>query len=149
LAGVVKKQLELDCVNEPGAGAAGGLGYGLRCFAGAQLVPGFALFDRFARLREKIRAADLVITGEGALDASTLMGKGVGEVAALCRREKVPCVGLAGVVSDPEAAERHFTEVHGITPALTTSENALAEPARWLETLAAQIAEQWKQSPND
>jgi glycerate kinase len=149
LAGVVKKQLELDCVNEPGAGAAGGLGYGLRCFAGAQLVPGFALFDRFARLREKIRAADLVITGEGALDASTLMGKGVGEVAALCRREKVPCVGLAGVVSDPEAAERHFTEVHGITPALTTSENALAEPARWLETLAAQIAERWTQSPND
>src|SRR5262245_38045257 len=140
LAKIVKEQLRVDCADEPGAGAAGGLGYGLRGFAGARLVPGFDLFARVANLREKIRSADLVITGEGAIDRSTLMGKGVGEVATWCKRERIPCVGLGGVVPDTGAAQRRFTQVHGIVPALTTIENAKAEAAHWLETLATQVA---------
>ena len=143
LARVVKKQFQIDCANEPGAGAAGGLGYGLRCFAGARLVPGFDLFARFGKLLEKIRSAHLVITGEGAIDQSTLMGKGVGEVAVLCRREGIPCIGLAGIISDPAAAQLGFTQAHALTPALTAGEKARAEPARWLEKLAAQVARAW------
>jgi glycerate 2-kinase len=144
LAKVMKNQLRLEGVKEPGAGAAGGLGYGLRCFAGAQLVPGFDLFMRFAGLRRKIQSADLVLTGEGAIDRSTLMGKGVGEVARLCQREKIPCVGLAGCVTDPDAAQRRFTQVHGIAPRLTTTESAKAESANWLTRLAESVAKGWR-----
>jgi len=81
LTTIIQKELHLDYANEPGTGAAGGLGYGLRCFANARLEPGFALFSHYAQLPERLKSAHLVLTGEGAIDQSTLMGKGVGELA--------------------------------------------------------------------
>ncbi|MFM8470274.1 MAG: glycerate kinase, partial [Limisphaerales bacterium] len=74
-----------DLSGLPGTGAAGGLGFGLCAFAGAKLEPGFALIARHARLVVHLRTADLVITGEGSLDRSSLMGKGPGEIAVRCR----------------------------------------------------------------
>ena len=84
----------------PGAGAAGGLGFGLLRFAGATVVPGFDLVAEALRLPERIAAADLVITGEGSLDAQTLGGKGPAGVAALARAAGVPVVAVAGRVED-------------------------------------------------
>ncbi len=65
---------------QPGSGAAGGLGFGLAAFCNAKLHPGFELFVKQTNFRRHIRKADLVITGEGSIDRSTLMGKGVGEL---------------------------------------------------------------------
>lgn len=87
----------------PGAGAAGGLGFGLLRFAGATVVPGFDLVAESLRLPERIAAADLVITGEGSLDAQTLGGKGPAGVAALARAAGVPVVAVAGRVEDGAA----------------------------------------------
>lgn len=129
----------------PGAGAAGGLGFGLCAFAGARLQPGFALFAQAAGLEDRLRRAQLVLTGEGAIDASTLMGKGVGELVALCRSLNVPCVGLAGVVPDPVQARAKFSAAHALTPDFTTREQAMAEPALWLERLAAKAAAEWRE----
>jgi glycerate kinase len=140
LAEVLARELHLDHATEPGAGAAGGLGFGLRCFAGARLEPGFALFARLARLEERLCGAQLVLTGEGALDASSLMGKGVGELAALCRQRRVPCLALAGVAPDREQTRQRFTQVHALTPDLTSPADATAQPALWLERLAARVA---------
>ncbi len=127
--------------NEPGAGAAGGLGFGLRCFAGARLRPGFELFARMAELRRRLRSADLVITGEGAIDDSSLMGKGVGEVAHWCRKLKIPCIGLAGMVT--ARSESDFAAKHGLTD-LTTVSEAKRRPAFWLEKLAERTAREWR-----
>lgn len=135
LAAVLKQQLGLGNINEPGVGAAGGLGFGLRVFTGAKLQPGFELVARHAGLPELIRAADLVITGEGALDRQTLMGKGVGEIALLCQRADKPCLGLAGFVENPNRAAKLFTHTAALVE-LTSRKKALAEPARWLERLA-------------
>ena len=144
LAGVVQRhqlaQHPVGLADTPGAGAAGGLGYGLMAFAGARPESGFHLFSRQARLEEQVRGADLVITGEGALDAQSVMGKGVGGVAQLCRGLAVPCVALAGVVADPEKVEGQFKVARGITPDLTDTEGAMREPARWLEQLAREVA---------
>jgi glycerate kinase len=139
LARVVRQQFGRDFAPEPGAGAAGGLGFGLLAFLGAKLEPGFALFARLAGLEKRLRAADLVISGEGAIDASTFMGKGVGQIAQCCRRLKIPCVGLAGVVPNLAQARRHFTQVHALTD-LTAAPQARAQPARWLERLAQGVA---------
>src|SRR5262249_25403301 len=109
LADIAAKELHLRYAEEPGAGAAGGLGFGLRCFAGARLEPGFALFGRLASLRERVTAAQLVITGEGAIDRSTLMGKGVGELARWCREQGVPCLGAAGALVNATEANQLFT----------------------------------------
>lgn len=143
MAGLLEKELHLRCANDPGAGAAGGLGFGLRCFANARLEPGFALFSRYARLPDRLQSAQLVITGEGAIDQSTLMGKGVGEIAHLCRQLNVPCIGLAGVVPNPTEANQLFRSAHALTPELTSMEEAKAHPAVWLERLASRVAGSW------
>lgn len=80
----------------PGSGAAGGLGFGMLAFFGATLKPGFELIADVVRLPERIQAADLCMTGEGRLDASSAAGKTVGGVARLCHAAGVPCIALVG-----------------------------------------------------
>jgi glycerate kinase len=145
LARVTGEKLGLpQAAEEPGSGAAGGLGFGLRCFLKARLQSGFALFAQAAQLEDRIRASDLVITGEGAIDSSTLMGKGVGEVASLCQRHGVPCLGLAGTLELPQRQtgdSTGFARTYGIVPQLTTPEAAQGSPNVWLPRLAAKAAE--------
>lgn len=128
----------------PGAGAAGGLGFGLMTFLCGHLKPGFALFARHSGLFHRIAKADLVITGEGAIDRSSLMGKGVGELVALCRQQKIPCVGMAGIVTEPRLAKQRFTLVGGLTE-LTSADQARAKPERWLRALAEKLANETSQ----
>jgi glycerate 2-kinase len=139
LARVVQRQFARDLARVPGAGAAGGLGFGLLAFLGAELKPGFDLFARHAALARRLRAADLVITGEGAIDGSTLMGKGVGQIAQRCRQLNIPCIGLAGIVSGGCRTAEFFTQTHALTE-LTTLYQAKAQPALWLKCLARQVA---------
>ncbi|MFD0895922.1 glycerate kinase [Luteolibacter ambystomatis] len=80
----------------PGAGAAGGLGFGLLRFAGARLVSGFDLVAGALGLRERLVEVDLVITGEGSLDEQTLGGKGPAGVARMAREAGKPVVAFAG-----------------------------------------------------
>jgi glycerate kinase len=100
---------------------------------------GFDLFARYARLREQLLGTDLVITGEGSLDASSLMGKGVGRLAARCHKLKLPCLGLAGHVSPEAKTSDHFVFTLSLDT-LTTREKALTSPARWLSEAAATAA---------
>ncbi|MBC8001506.1 MAG: glycerate kinase, partial [Opitutaceae bacterium] len=143
LARVLTRTTGFDAAKVPGAGAAGGLGFGLRGFFNADTQPGFEIFARAAMLRVKLRDVDLVITGEGSLDAQTLMGKGVGEIALLCRDLKIPCIGLAGHVPDPRKAKRLFLDVRALTE-VTTLEEAKARPGRWLKQIAAMAATAWE-----
>ena len=92
----------------PGGGAAGGLGAGLRAFLGARFRPGVEIVIEHARLAEKLRGADLVITGEGRLDRSTLDGKAPLGVARLARKLGVPVIAIGGCMEPGvEAAFRH------------------------------------------
>ena len=144
LARVAAKQLRLDCAAGPGAGAAGGLGFGLRCFLGARLQPGFDLFAHHARLENRLRVANVVITGEGAIDRSTFMGKGVGQIVRRCVQMKIPCVGLAGVIKPRSGAEKYFTEPYALAQ-FTTLKKAKQKPEFWLERLARQVAQNWRE----
>jgi glycerate kinase len=146
LARVVKRQLGRDFAREPGAGAAGGLGFGLLAFLRAELQPGLDLFARQAALERHLRAADLVVTGEGAIDRSTLMGKGVGQIAQRCRKLKIPCLGLAGRVSASPGTGAFFTQARALTE-LTSVAQAKARPAYWLERLAQRVANSLDPSP--
>ena len=146
LADVLREQHGLDHAAEPGAGAAGGLGFGLRTFLGARMESGFELFAFHADLDARIQAADLVITGEGSLDQQSLMGKGTGRVAQRCRQYGKPCIGMAGVVDGAAAArtpDRLFHAAHGLTPGLTSPIEARQNAALWLERLAARVASQY------
>jgi glycerate kinase len=139
LAKVVRQQLGLATGLQPGSGAAGGLGFGLMAFLGAQMQPGFGLLARHAQLPRRLKTVKLVVTGEGALDASSMMGKGVGELAQLCRHQGVPCLGLAGVVKPSPRLRRLFARTGALVD-LTSLADAQAHAAGWLEKLACAMA---------
>jgi glycerate 2-kinase len=142
LARVAARQFGRNCAKAAGAGAAGGLGFGLVTFAGGRVIGGFELFAEQARLDQRLRQAQLVITGEGALDHSSLMGKGVGRVACRCRELGVPCIGIAGTVALGPSLVRTFTAVHALTE-LTSLRVSKSAPATWLERLGHEVAKNW------
>ncbi len=85
--------------DEPGAGAAGGVGYGVLTLLDARLRPGFDLIAELLGFDDRLAGADLVVTGEGRLDAQTLRGKGPAGVAARAAAAGVPVLALAGSVA--------------------------------------------------
>ncbi len=139
LALIVRKKLKRDFAKIPGAGAAGGLGFALMAFLGATPKPGFDIFAENAGLEKRLRQTDLVLTGEGALDQQTLMGKGVGQIALLCRKHKVPCIGLAGIVTEPKKARKLFNFARGLVE-ITSEDNAKADPTPFLSQISSQAA---------
>jgi len=100
LAHLVKVTGAQEMAELPGSGAAGGLGFGLMYFAGAELQSGFDLVAEGLDLEARISAADLVITGEGSLDAQSLEGKGPVGVARLANELETPIFAIAGQVSE-------------------------------------------------
>jgi glycerate kinase len=84
----------------PGAGAAGGLGFGLMAFLGAQLKRGVEIVVDAVSLREKLHGADLVITGEGRTDFQTLYGKTPMGVAHAAMEQGIPVVIISGSIAD-------------------------------------------------
>jgi glycerate 2-kinase len=95
-AAVVERDLGKQVADVPGAGAAGGTGAGLIAFLDARLIRGAPLIVQTAGLDEALNGADLVITGEGKLDAQTAFGKAPGEVARRAQAAGVPVLFLAG-----------------------------------------------------
>ena len=87
-----------DIAAEKGAGAAGGLGYAVRLLPRSSLEPGAALLLDAAGLKEHLAGADLLITGEGKLDAQTAMGKCPSVAASFGKEAGVPVIALAGSV---------------------------------------------------
>lgn len=88
-----------ELAGREGAGAAGGLGFAL-LLLGAELIGGVDLVADAVGLEEKMSGADLVLTGEGSMDAQTLMGKTPAGVAARARRLGVPVIAFAGRIKD-------------------------------------------------
>ena len=117
----------------PGAGAAGGLGFGLMAGLGAELRSGVELVLRETGFREAAAGCDLFFTGEGRIDRQTAMGKAPGGAAAAARALGVPAVALGGSVS-PEAGAG-FDGVFGIQSGPVSLETAL-DPARARQELA-------------
>lgn len=119
----------------PGAGAAGGIAFGLMTASRARLVPGFGLVSAWLRLDAKIAAADIVITGEGRFDASSLAGKGPGELVRRARLAGRRVVVLAGAVDG--ASMIPGIETIAITPPETPLATALLETERNLSAAVA------------
>ncbi|HEY2311461.1 MAG TPA: glycerate kinase [Gaiellaceae bacterium] len=115
---------KLDVPDLPGSGAAGGLAGGLAAI-GASLVPGFDLVARRVGFAERLAEVDLVVTGEGLLDATSFTGKVVGRVLERARTAGVDALVVAGDVSGSQTDAVSLVERYG-------PERALAEPAKCL-----------------
>lgn len=136
LARIVARDLGVTVDGFPGAGAAGGLGYGLMAFCQARLVGGFDLVAETIQLRRRIAAADLVITGEGRLDAQTLHGKGPVGVAQMARGLGKKTAAFAGAVDDSPALRAHFDHISAVKPPHMPLAEAIARAEELLEAAA-------------
>lgn len=115
-----------DISTYPGAGAAGGMGGGLHAFLDARLKPGTELLLQTLDFAEKIKDADLIITGEGKSDRQTLMGKVPSGILQEARRQHIPVILLAGVIEDTKILnEAGFRGVFSITPSPISLEQAI------------------------
>ncbi|MBW0091927.1 glycerate kinase [Pseudonocardia sp. KRD-184] len=147
LDGVLARFADLlprDVRDEPGAGAAGGLGAALLAL-GARRVSGAGLVRELVGLDAALDAADLAVTGEGSFDWQSLRGKLVTTVARGAADRGIPCLVLAGQVS----VGRREAGAAGVDSAYSVAEDAggveasMADPAGTLSALAARVARQW------
>ncbi len=99
-ARIVKHDLGLSIQRVSGAGAAGGLGGGLMAFCGARLRPGIDMVMDAVGLQRRLKGCDLVITGEGRMDAQTLNGKTPAGVARIAKSMGLPVIAIAGQTAE-------------------------------------------------
>ena len=97
-ASLVKEKNGTKFHTQKGAGAAGGLGFAFVAFLGAKLRPGIEIITQTIALKDEIKKADLVITGEGRMDFQSSMGKTPTGVAKIAKRHHKPVIALAGSV---------------------------------------------------
>lgn len=125
-----------EMMDAPGAGAAGGLGFGLMACLGAELKSGIDILLDIVDFDAKIRDAPLVITGEGRSDAQTLMGKVPHGILKRCSRQGIPVCLLSGAVDDPDGAlSEAFHQVSSINNGDTRPLPILMQPDVALENL--------------
>ncbi len=139
--GLAARTLGRDVRHLPRAGAAGGLAGGLAAFCNARLESGIDLVLEHLDADRRIREADLVITGEGLLDAQTLSGKGPLGLARLAREHHRPVVALAGGVGGGEAdlAAAGISAVLPITPGPLALEEAMDRALELMERAAERL----------
>jgi glycerate kinase len=137
-ADIVRRDVGTDVRDEPGAGAAGGMGAGLLAFLNARLKPGVEIVFEALQLESRLRGADLVITGEGRMDEQDLYGKAPMEVAKLAHRMDIPCIAVVGSTG----RDYHVVYDHGLDAVIGTVnrpmpiDRAVTESARLIAEAA-------------
>ena len=148
LADVVAQQFHFDFRDQPGAGAAGGLGFGLMSFCGAAIRPGFELVADLTKLESKIANADLVITGEGCLDRQTLSGKAPFGIAKLARKHGKRVISMVGRANEDKEARDLFDHVCIISDAERPERENIARAGELLSAAATAMAKRFNISPS-
>ena len=134
---LIDRELGVNHAAAPRSGAAGGLGYGIMTFLEGHLVSGFAVVAERLKLKERIAAADIVITGEGKLDSQSLQGKGPFGVAAAAKAAGKPVWAIAGAVEQHPGMQPYFDRTITLVCDEITLETALAQPEETLRKRAA------------
>jgi glycerate 2-kinase len=141
LADVIQRDLGVDVRNVPGGGAAGGFGAGLVGCVGAALVPGGATILSLLGYDQQLVGVEMILTGEGKLDAQTVGGKAVQSIAQVAQRLHIPVIALAGTLdADAETLRQiGIDAAWSILRRPCTFDDALSHAAEWLTDAAAQI----------
>ena len=138
-AGVIRDCLGKDIAEVPGSGAAGGLGGGAIAFLNGRLAEGITIMTELSELDQKIKTADLVLTGEGKCDGQTLNGKTPYGVARIAQKYDVPVVMLAGIVGKGAEAlyQNGVSDIYCIKPDDVTVEYSLKHADKLVEAASA------------
>ena len=144
-AAVIRESIGRDVEHEPGAGAAGGLGAGLRAFTNCQTQPGAQIVIAENHLEEQLADADFVFTGEGGTDFQTKFGKTPYAVAQVARKRGIPVYTVAGSLGEgiDSLYDAGFDAIFGILDTVCSLPDALkhgpTNVARTCENIARVI----------
>ena len=152
-AEVVKSTFNIDIKDYPGAGAAGGLGGGAMVFLNAKMRKGVELVIEAVALDERVKDADLVITGEGMMDYQTQFGKTPFGVAKTAKKYGIPVIALVGKIGDGADAmyDLGIDSIFSIIDGPMSLEEAMTKGGKLLEDAAERvmrlyvISEKWKE----
>ncbi|KUK07936.1 MAG: Glycerate kinase, partial [Caldanaerobacter subterraneus] len=137
---LLEKYFNKKIIDVPGSGAAGGLGAGLMAFLNAQLKNGIEIIIETLKLEEKIKEADIVISGEGKIDFQTAFGKTISGIAKLCKKHNKPLIVIAGTVEDIENLyEIGVSSIFSIVEKPMSLEDAIKNAPTLLEKSAERI----------
>lgn len=141
-AGVIRRDLDIDVEQVPGAGAAGGMGAALLAFLKADLRRGIDIVTGALGLDELVRDASLVITGEGRIDSQSIHGKVPVGVAQIAKRYGKPVIGIAGSLTRDVGVVHEYgiDAVFSVMYTVCTLEEALAQAADNVRMAARDIA---------
>lgn len=142
-AGVLREAGATVDADAPGAGAAGGTGFGLLVW-GAQMTPGAGAVGDAIALPATMAAADAVITGEGRFDRQSASGKVPSYIAGLARGAGVPVLLAAGSIA---AETTGFADAVALTALAGGAEAAMADPLRWANAAGRVLARRWADLP--
>jgi glycerate kinase len=129
-----------------GAGAAGGVGYGVMAMLAARPQLGIELVLDTIGFKEMIANSDLVVTGEGRIDSQTLMGKAPSGVLRYAQEQGIPCIAVGGGVKWSDELHRSgFKMIYAATPHDMPLEEAMCRETAYrnLRNTAVRIAEEW------
>jgi len=145
LADVCAEQFGQDKRDAPGAGAAGGLGFGLMIFLRASMRPGIEAVLEASSFEEKLSGAALVLTGEGSLDEQTLRGKTIAGVCRMAKQASVPVVALGGriALSGAQMEDLGLLSAFSLTDGPREVRYCLEHGAQLLESAAERVVRLW------
>jgi glycerate 2-kinase len=140
LADVVSKEFGFDYRDKPGAGAAGGLGFGLLSFCRAQIRPGLDVVAEAVDLESKMKDVDLVITGEGSLDRQTLEGKTPAGVALMARKLGKRVLTIVGRTDRNQQVRELFDQVYELARPEMSEKEHMERATELLREKAREVA---------
>lgn len=141
-AAMVKRDLGEDICEKPGAGAAGGMGAALMAFLQAELRPGVSIVVEHIGLERLVQDADLVITGEGRIDAQSAFGKAPVGIAEVASRHNVPVIAFAGSLGSgtEDVFQKGISAVFSVVRGPCSLQEALAGAAGNIRAASRNVA---------
>ncbi len=136
---ILKSQFEKDISQMQGMGAGGAVSASLVAFFEAEIKNGFQMFSELYKLEHEIKNADLVITGEGKIDATSFQGKVVGSVLSLCQKYSIPCGIIAGVIDEFERSHKATIFEKAIISEARNSKDSMEEAKKYLKKIGKEI----------
>jgi len=140
LADIVARERHCDFREAAGAGAAGGLGFGLMSFCGASVRPGFEVVAEVVGLKAAIERSDVVITGEGCLDAQTLEGKAPAGVARLAHESGKRVFAIVGATSESADVHNLFEGLYVLAREPISKQEAMMRAGELSQERARELA---------
>ncbi|MFY0625148.1 MAG: glycerate kinase [Reichenbachiella sp.] len=130
-----------DVSNKPGAGAAGGLGFGLMAYLNAKLESGFDIISKLVELEKHIKKADVIITGEGKIDFQTQHGKVPWGVLQLAKKHKKRVIAVCGIKGEGADQLEGFEKIYSLVNENVNTTEAMKKGRELLIKLGSQIIE--------